>query len=396
VPLAFQPVFDKSPGGSKHAAPMRPEPPRRDLSVDLARGLACLLMIQTHAFHGWVRPDLQDDPWFRATRWLGAFPLPAFLLLSGVSVALQLGAAQARGVRRSRVAEDVAYRGALLVAGGYATNVAWGLLDGARSLPTLLRVDVLHAIGVALLIVAGLVAVTSGHTRDRRDLSALAWLSAGVALGVTFVCPWVTRFTREVQGPWRYALGLVAEVQGLSVMPAIPLLAWCALGLSVGLWKSRDVTMPGGADRAERWLLALVGGGATLTGAWATQALLLNGEALSRASVAVWPNALEGAGRGLLLLAAGAWLSLWAARETPLRRGVRDVLLHFGRASLWVYVLHVPFCYGRLAFGLRRGLSLPMALPCVLLLLLASYAVARAFALRKARSRGAAALRSSF
>lgn len=375
---------------------MLPEPPRRDLSVDLARGLACLLMVQTHAFHGWVRPDLQDAPWFRATRWLGAFPLPGFLLLSGVSVALQLRAAQGRGVARAKVARAVANRGALLVVGGYATNAAWGLLDGARSLQTLLRVDVLHAIGVALLIVAGLLAVTSARADDRPDLSKLAWISAGVALGATVVCPWVTRFTRDAQGPWRYALALVAEVQGLSVMPAIPLLAWCALGLSVGLWRSREVAMPRDIGRADRTLLTLVGVAAVLIGAWATQSLVSNGEVLSRASVAVWPNALEGAGRGVLLLGLGACLSLWAESETRLRRWIRDVLLDFGRASLWVYVLHVPFCYGRLAFGLRRGLSLSMALPCVLLLMLASYVVARAFALRKARSRGAAALRSSF
>lgn len=375
---------------------MYPEPPRRDLSVDLARGLACLLMIQTHAFHGWVRPDLQDDPWFRATRWLGAFPLPGFLLLSGVSVALQLRAAQARGVPRSRVAGAVAYRGALLVVAGYATNAGWGVLDGGRSIHTLLRVDVLHAIGVALVFVAGLLAVTSARLGDRRDESKLASLSAGVAVAVTFACPWVTGFTRDVQGPWRYALGLLAEVQGLSVMPAIPLLAWCALGLSVGLWKSRDVTTPRDVDRAHRWLLTLVGVASVLVGAWVTRALLLNGEVLSRASVAVWPNAVEGAGRGVLLLAAGAWFSLLVESDTPLRRGVRDVLLHLGRASLWVYVLHVPFCYGRLAFGLRRGLSLSTAVPFVLLLMLASYVVARAFALRKARSRGAAALRSSF
>ncbi|NOY93334.1 MAG: hypothetical protein GXP55_19285, partial [Deltaproteobacteria bacterium] len=74
--------------------------------------------------------------------------------------------------------------------------------------------------------------------------------------------------------------------------------------------------------------------------------------------------------RGALVLFAGALL-------TPrLPRLVLAPLLLLGRYSLWAYVFHVPFCYGRLAFGAQHALSMTEAGLLLIPLTFASLGVA--------------------
>lgn len=356
---------------------------RRDPSVDLARGVACVLMIQTHAFHGWVAPALQDNAGFRFTRWLGSFPLPTFLLLAGVSLALRVTKSVSAGEVASVVRIELARRALGVVALGYATNLLWALINGGASWDGLLRADVLHAIGFSLLLMASLVVGTADGTIDVARLRRRALV---VALSVSVLCPFITRATSDLSGPWRYVVAPFSEVSGLTVMPVVPLTAWCALGVVLGLWLNADVTM-----RTRRHTpLCVLGALSVVLGAEATAMTSAYLQTpLSRASFAVWPNLWEGAGRGLCLL----WLGTWLTRHLPLR--AQRVLAGFGSASLVVYVAHVPFCYGRLAGPLRGSLSLSEAAPWVLLLMLGSYGVVLARAWMKARRLGAATLRSS-
>ncbi|MEO0326947.1 MAG: hypothetical protein AAF447_28660, partial [Myxococcota bacterium] len=70
------------------------------------------------------------------------------------------------------------------------------------------------------------------------------------------------------------------------------------------------------------------------------------GGSLSRAHLAVWPNVLAYAGRGVLVMAGGMALA------PLLRPRARAALAQLGRGTLLAYIVHVPFCYGRLAGGL--------------------------------------------
>ena len=72
-------------------------------AIDLARGLASLLMIQGHAYHGWVAPEHHASMGYRLTRVLGTLPLPAFLLLSGAGLAWRVHVAARRGERAEAV-----------------------------------------------------------------------------------------------------------------------------------------------------------------------------------------------------------------------------------------------------------------------------------------------------
>jgi glycosyltransferase involved in cell wall biosynthesis len=145
------------------------------------------------------------------------------------------------------------------------------------------------------------------------------------------------------------------------------------------------------ATSERRWrLLGAIGILSLVLGARGTSiaSVWLN-EPLSRGSFAIWPNLLEGAGRGVTVLALGAWL----AHRLP--QPIGRVLRTFGSASLLLYALHLPFCYGRLASPVRRQLAMPSAAILVLGLLVACYVAVLVWARMKSRRRGAAVLRNS-
>lgn len=342
----------------------------RDFTVDLARGLACVLMVQTHAFDGWVRSDLRGDPLFGLTRWLGSFPLPGFLLLAGVSVALRLNGARRRGELGVRVRSDLVRRALAIVAAGYTVSVAWALLDGGASLDTLLRADVLHVIGLSLLLVAGLMSFGRDGQVNVERLSRTSLVATGL---LSAIAPLSSRMTQGLSGPLRYLVAPFSEVRGVTVMPVLPLAAWTTLGVAIGLWlfgaHGADVQAPASRRRID--MVGAMGLVAMLLGSYVTAvtSAYLH-EPLSRTSFALWPNIVEGAGRGLCLLWCGGWL----AARLPAR--AQRALSALGVASLWVYVAHVPFAYGRLAGPLRASLSLGAALQWVLVLLLGCSMVA--------------------
>src|SRR5262249_58928168 len=52
------------------------------------RGLACILMFQTHCFDAWLSPEARKTNFFMYSQLGGTLPAPLFLFLAGISVAL--------------------------------------------------------------------------------------------------------------------------------------------------------------------------------------------------------------------------------------------------------------------------------------------------------------------
>jgi hypothetical protein len=97
----------------------------------------------------------------------------------------------------------------------------------------------------------------------------------------------------------------------------------------------------------------------------------------------VIPNALDGLARALCVLALGVLC------VGLLPRALGTPLSALGKCSLWVYALHLPFCYGRLAAPLRGGLDLGSATVALLLLCCGSVLLALGL-LARGRPRAAA------
>ncbi|MEM1414111.1 MAG: heparan-alpha-glucosaminide N-acetyltransferase domain-containing protein [Myxococcota bacterium] len=319
-------------------------PSRRVAGVDVARAVASLVMIQGHAYHGWVAPEHRDTA-YAFTRVLGTLPLPSFLVLAGAAMTMRLRAAVQKGERAGDVRRALVRRGLQVFGYGYAVNLAYGLLDGGLDLPTLLRADVLHVIGLSIAAAAAWGVRPDGAGAP--DLGRFARRSAGLALAVTLVCPFLSALTPGTPTPLGFAVALVADVPPYTRMPFVPLAAWLGVGVAttVVLLRAADdspFAAVAGSSRRALAIAALGGLGVALAGDALTE-LVVGGDRLSRAHVAVWPNVLAYAGRGVLVLAAGMALAPALGPRT------RAALTQLGRGTLLAYIVHVPFCYGRLA-----------------------------------------------
>jgi hypothetical protein len=331
--------------------------------VDVARALASLIMIQGHAYHGWVAPAHREELAFRFTRLLGTLPLPAFLVLAGASLALAVRGAAERAEDAARLRRRLVLRGLEIVGIGYAVSLAYGLLDGARSLDTFLRADVLHVIGLSIAVVAlfGVRGDDAGIVAPSKLLSA-AW---AVGLATTLPSPLVHALGARAEGWLRYPLALLVDVPGVTQMPLFPLAGWFCLGVGVAFAFDASRARAGSTSRfaalagASSRFLALLFGGALLVALAASAATewvaSRSAAPLTRAHPAIVLNLIDLGARGLVVLAIGASLS------TVLGERARRAVARLGQGTLVAYVVHVPFCYGRLGARLAGKLDMPSA-----------------------------------
>ena len=56
--------------------------------IDWMRGLACVLMFQTHCYDSWLNPASRKTTFFMWSQLGGTLPAPLFLFLAGISFAL--------------------------------------------------------------------------------------------------------------------------------------------------------------------------------------------------------------------------------------------------------------------------------------------------------------------
>lgn len=329
--------------------------------VDVARGLASLVMIQGHAYHGWVAPEHHDAA-YAFTRLLGTLPLPAFLVLAGAAVMLRVQSAAKKHEDARAVRNALVKRGLQLVVIGYAMNATYALLDGAAGLHTWLRADVLHVIGLSLAASAWLGLPTGREVSPTR----CAIRATSLALVVTVACPWLSRLGADVPLVLAPFVAPFLDVPRFSAMPFVPLFSWLAIGALamhvLALFRTGSpLARRAGASGPALIALGAIGLALAFFGARCTSWLVESlGGSLSRAHVAVIPNVLDFGGRGLILLAVGASLSL------VLPDRIRAAVVRLGQGSLVAYVVHIPFCYGRLAGPLlgscdmmRATLALP-------------------------------------
>lgn len=332
------------------------KPAHRSSGIDLARGLAVLLMIQTHAYDGWIAPEHKASAGYKLSRVFASVPAPLFLLLAGVGLALGAQALQRRGAAPHVVRRSLLGRALKVVGYGYALSLVYSLIEGRLDPPTLLRADILHAIGLSLalctvlLVGRGLVVV--------RGLGLVAG-----ALAASLLAPHLVPLVPSVLRP---LAALLLDVPPYTRFPLLPLCAFTAIGFLIG---TRPLPAP---RRSALWALGLV---ATvplwqlLTGETVTRL----GGTLSRAHPAIVWNVLEGTARALATLYAAIALdALFSSLRPPDLAPPRTEhwtvawLLRLGRGSLLAYALHVPLCYGRLAAPLAGRLDMATATPLLL------------------------------
>lgn len=302
--------------------------------VDWLRGLAVLLMMQTHAYDSWLAPAAKHTPFFGYSRLLGGAPAPLFLFLAGLSLGLLVErrpGEHRRGVRQS------VRRGLQIL--GYAFAFRLGLLvTGGFTRPSdFFRVDVLNGIGLSMVVVATL--GFSWSTPSRRAGACLL-IAAAIAAATPLVwdAPWPSWVPRV---PLGYLSGRVPD----SFFPLFPWTAFTAAGGAAGI-----VLMQARAAAREAWAvlgLALAGAGAVVAG------LRLDRLPTLYPRYDFWytsPNyVLIRLGLALVLLGLAF---AWDRRPWPRAAGPLIVL---GRDSLLIYVVHIELVYGGIVVPFLRG-----------------------------------------
>lgn len=318
----------------------KPQSSSRNLGIDLARGLAVVMMIETHALDGWVNQADKLSLGYRFSRVFSNIPAPLFLLLAGLSLGLQAVSAERSGKNLAEVRHGMAKRALEVVGYGYLVSLIYAVLDFRFALPTILRADILHCIGLSLLLCTYFLVGRSGIV-----VRVLTLLVGGLVLGLC------QRFVPPLPLPLASVLGLLVDVAPISRFPLFPLCGFAAIGFWLGH-----------SARPTEWSLSqglalgclailLVYPLQKLTGV--TVAML--GGRLSRAHPAVVWNFLEGTARALAVLS----LSLVLAAKVP--ASGYGFLLRLGRGSLLAYGFHIPLCYGRVATPILGKLAMQPA-----------------------------------
>src|ERR1700752_1721135 len=121
--------------------------------IDWMRGLACVLMFQTHCYDSWLGGPACQSHFFMYSQLGGTFPAPLFLLLAGISFALVTDKLLRNHLPPAQIARTTIRRGAEIFAFGLLLRlqeyvIAWGWAPKSD----LLRGDILNTIGLSMML----------------------------------------------------------------------------------------------------------------------------------------------------------------------------------------------------------------------------------------------------
>jgi uncharacterized membrane protein len=351
------------------------------------RGLACVLMFQTHCYDAWLGGNARKTSFLKASQLLGTLPAPLFLFLAGVSFALVTDKLIRKRLPPAEITRTMLRRGAEIFAFGLLFRlqeflIAWGWAPWSD----LLRVDVLNIIGLSMILMAltcGMVLHVWGRAPSpvqaertgapvKPGVGLTGWSSSAVAGGhghsgfpmiaaalaaaalIALLTPPLYTTWRPTWLPWP----IESYINGCHNLGApqsylFPLFPWAAFafaGLAAGFIlfsdQARDYTAKTLA------LFAAVGAAAILA------ARQLDHSSFHLYSTYdYWhtsPNFLM-MRVGLLLVIAFltyAWCQ-WGLAT----RGFSP-LIQLGQTSLLVYWVHIEFVYGRFALLPKRAQSI--------------------------------------
>jgi uncharacterized membrane protein len=349
--------------------------------LDWARGMACLLMFQTHCYDAWLGGSARETSFFHWTRLGGTMPAPLFLFLAGVAVAIVSDRAVQKGVSPRQVARRTMRRGWQIFGLALLFRLQEFLL-GQPSAPwtDLLRVDVLNIIGLSLVLLGALVEVTGRFSRWptdsaappavrlRRRGAAAAALLAGAVAAVTPPL-WTTFRPRWL--PWyleSYINGV--HIFGQPQAYLFPLFPWAAFAFA-GFAAGCFLVSPWA--RRRDFLAASLTAGAGV--ALLALGLWLDARPQFYAVYDFWhssPNYfLIRVGLVTSLLLVGYAWCRWA----PALWGFSPVI-ELGRQSLLVYWVSIELAYGGLSILRKRAQDIPAATLGLLAVTLAMIALA--------------------
>ena len=325
--------------------------------IDWLRGLACVLMFQTHCYDAWLGGAARDSKFFMWSHLGGTFPAPLFLFLAGISVAIITSKLLEKGVAAGQIGRKIIIRGAEILGLGFLFRIqeyviSWGWAPWAD----LFRVDVLNTIGVSIILMAAVcwavlrttpeahgVHVGSGAGVDASRYMKLGIAATLLAITISVLTPLVWTTWRPRFLPWEIE-SYINGVHNLGtpqpwLFPIFPWTAFAFAGLATGT--------------------LLSGGWARRLGGWIFLGSGFGGMALIYLSVLadgsrwqLYPGYDYWHTSPNFFLARVGWLLLFVtAAYAWCRWGLGQIgfspLIQLGQTSLLVYWVHIELVYGR-------------------------------------------------
>lgn len=343
--------------------------------IDWMRGLACLLMFQTHCYDSWLGPVARKSNFFGWSQLVGTLPAPLFLFLAGISVALVTSRMREKGVSRSQVTATIVRRGAEILGLGLLFRVQEFALGYPNAPWTdLLRVDILNVIGVSIMLM-GLVSWL-GETRTAKALFA-----SGTTAGIALLTPlmWTTWQPRWM--PW-FLESYINGCHNLGkpqpwLFPVFPWVAFAFAGLAAGFFLMSNWARA----REEKSVMILGAAGAMCFGM---------GWLFDSVPVRMYPvYDFWHTSPNFFLMRAGVVMIIVLASYVWCRWGAGQLgfspLIKMGQASLLVYWVHIEFVYGRFSILAKHAQSVAGASLGLLIIFAAMTALAAARIYTKGR-----------
>ncbi|HVI10383.1 MAG TPA: heparan-alpha-glucosaminide N-acetyltransferase domain-containing protein [Candidatus Binatia bacterium] len=323
--------------------------------IDWMRGLACVLMFQTHCYDAWLTPAGRQSKFFMYSQLGGTFPAPLFLFLAGISFALVTQKLWQKNLPPAQIARSTILRGAEIFGFGLLFRlqeylIAWGWAPKSD----LLRVDILNTIGFSMMLMGVLCWIVLAVKPSK---SALVLAAAATALLISLLTPPLWTTWRPDWLPWPIE-SYINGVHNLGAPQAwlFPIFPWSAFafaGLAAGF-----ILQSKWAREREAYAFALAAGlGLALVeiSRWL--------DAQPRQIYAVYdywhtsPNFfLIRLGLLLLILSASYAWCRWGAAQWGF-----SPIIQLGQASLLVYWVHIEFVYGRFSILPKHSQSIATA-----------------------------------
>jgi uncharacterized membrane protein len=333
------------------------------------RGLACVLMFQTHCYDAWLGGDARSTNFLTGSQLLGTLPAPLFLFLAGISFALVTDKLIRKNLSPAEITRTMVRRGAEILAFGLLFRlqeflIAWGWAPWSD----LLRVDVLNIIGLSMILMALTCGIALSIARHRprtaqvttnvtTPTTTLVAAAIAVASAIALLTPPLYTTWQPTWLPWP----LESYINGCHnlgtpqswLFPLFPWAAFAFAGLGAGFLLFNDRAR---AHPAKTLALFAAAGAIAILAAHQ----LDHSSFHLYSTYDYWhtsPNFLM-MRIGLLLVI--AFLSYAWCRWGLATRGFSP-LIQLGQTSLLVYWVHLEFVYGRYSLLPKRAESIPTA-----------------------------------
>ena len=330
--------------------------PARQAYLDWVRGVGVLIMIEAHVLDSWTSVSERARPLFGYGMVLGGFGAPLFLFLAGIAVVLSAESKHRRTGAFGPSWRAAEKRGWQIFGLAFLFRLQSYVLSGFQSAVSLLKVDILNVMGPAMVLTA-----MSGRVARRRVVRGV--LFAGAALAMALLTPiirttsWLNWLPDPIQWYFR-------PTPGRTNFTLFPWAGFVFAGAAVG----ELIDARRGAEAAGRSMpgfqAKLAATGAALAFGGYFSSFLPSPYERSEFWTSSPAFFLVRVGLLILTLPLGY---LWEHAPFRHKLSAWSPLEELGRASLFVYWVHVEMVYGVFSRPIRRSLSLEGALAAYVL-----------------------------